>query len=232
MAAEEQRLNPTTCCGSLPNTVLCLTNIIDGNGAFEHSLLQTPIKRDVVQLFVQAQAITTPTVSEYFGAREVMRRGGPDAEPKLRRFYPEWAAGFALWPEDTYEGAPLRDDMPTKDNAGHHAEIMKAGGCVAVGLHTTPAIGTHHEMWYFVEGGMSPHDALRAGTLCGAIAIGHGKDIGSIEPGKLADFVILDRNPLDDIRNTTAIRYVMKDGRLYDDETLDEVWPRNIARGQ
>jgi hypothetical protein len=44
--------------------------------------------------------------------------------------------------------------------------------------------------------------------------------------GKLADLQVLDRNPLADIRNTNSIRYVMKNGRLYDGNTLDEVWPR------
>jgi imidazolonepropionase-like amidohydrolase len=75
-------------------------------------------------------------------------------------------------------------------------------------------------------GGMSNHDALRIATSMGAEAIGLGQDLGTIEQGKLADLVVLDRNPLDNIRNTAAIRYVMKNGRLYNGNTLDEIYPR------
>jgi len=74
-------------------------------------------------------------------------------------------------------------------------------------------------------GGMTPAEALRAGTIGSATAIGRGVDFGSLEPGKYADLVILERNPLTDIANTLAIAAVMEGGRLRDGATLTELWP-------
>jgi imidazolonepropionase-like amidohydrolase len=72
---------------------------------------------------------------------------------------------------------------------------------------------------------MSNLEALRAGTLYGAEAIGLAQDLGSLEPGKLADLVVLSKDPLADIQNTTSVRYVMKNGQLFEGDTLNEVWP-------
>ena len=87
-------------------------------------------------------------------------------------------------------------------------------------------LGVHWELWNIASGGMANHDVLRVGTIFGAEAIGVGKDLGSLEVGKLADLQVLDRNPLENIRNTNSLRFVMKNGRLYDANTLQEVAPR------
>jgi imidazolonepropionase-like amidohydrolase len=81
------------------------------------------------------------------------------------------------------------------------------------------------ELWMYQMGGMANHDVLRVGTIYGAEAIGLDKDLGSIEPGKVADIQVLDKNPLDNIRNTNTIKYVMQNGRLFDGNTLDQIWP-------
>ena len=75
------------------------------------------------------------------------------------------------------------------------------------------------------SGDMTTMETLRIATIYGAESIGYGADLGSIEPGKLADLQVLDRNPLEDIKNSTSIRYVMKNGELFDAATLDRVWP-------
>jgi imidazolonepropionase-like amidohydrolase len=86
-------------------------------------------------------------------------------------------------------------------------------------------IGYHWEMWALSEGGLGPLDVLRAATLHGAEAIGYAQDLGSLEPNKFADLLVLDKDPLTDIHNTTSIRYVMKNGELFEGNTLDRIWP-------
>jgi imidazolonepropionase-like amidohydrolase len=112
-----------------------------------------------------------------------------------------------------------------------HAEFVKdlveAGGKAGVGSHgQLQGLGYHWELWAMASADMDPHDALMVATLYGAQAIGLDQDLGSIEPGKLADLVVLAANPLDDIRNTNAVESVMMNGRLYDAATLDETYPR------
>ncbi len=86
-------------------------------------------------------------------------------------------------------------------------------------------IGCHWELWALQSGGMTPMEALRCATIFGAEAIGLNQDVGSLEIGKLADLVVLDQNPLTDIRNSNTIRFVMKNGELYEGDTMDQLWP-------
>jgi adenine deaminase len=91
-------------------------------------------------------------------------------------------------------------------------------------------IGAHWEIWMLAQGGMSPLQALRCATINGANYLGMDKEIGSLEPGKLADMVVLDDNPLEDIRNTESVRYVIVNGRLYDAESMNEIGNREKPR--
>jgi len=103
---------------------------------------------------------------------------------------------------------------------------VKAGGRAGVGSHgQMQGLGYHWELWSIQSGGLSNLEALRVATTFGAEAIGMLQDVGSLEPGKLADLVVLDKDPLEDIRNSNTVRYVMKNGEIFDGNSLDRVWP-------
>jgi len=103
-------------------------------------------------------------------------------------------------------------------------KVDAAGGVVNTGAHgNLQGLGMHWEMWALAEGDMSNLHVLRAGTLNGARKLGLEKQIGTLEAGKLADLLVLDANPLENIRNTNSVRYTMVNGRLYDSLTMNEI---------
>jgi hypothetical protein len=224
-AARDLSLSPTNEGDA--DFMLDLTHILDGHAGVEHTLPTYPLYKDVVQLLVESQVTNTPvltvayggpTAQEYFTSRYDLR-----AEPTLKRFWPQsyldQRTNSTQWRPDSMYAFPKY--------ARESAKVAAAGGRVAVGSHgNLQGVGYHLEMWALGMGGMKPADVLHAATMTGALAIGHAQDLGSLEPGKLADLQVLDKNPLENLRNTNTVRFVMKNGRLYEAATLHEVWPR------
>ena len=240
MAAKEQELLPTTEAGL--DMKYDLEMIIDGYPGLEHSFPIFPLYRDVISLAAATRIAYTPTLLVSFGGpfgeNWFFTRENPHDDPKLRRFIPHAeldrvtrrrGAGVDAGPGGWFR----EEEYVFRQHAEGVKAIVEAGGIAGVGSHgQLQGLGYHWELWAIQSGGLSGHDALRVATALGAEAIGLEGDLGSIAPGKLADLVVLDANPLDDIRNTNRIRYVMKNGRLYDADTLDETWPRSRPLGK
>jgi cytosine/adenosine deaminase-related metal-dependent hydrolase len=85
-------------------------------------------------------------------------------------------------------------------------------------------------MWMMEQGGFTPWEAIRGATIDGAAYIGLDGDIGSIEKGKLADLVIIDGNPLEDLRRSEYVTHTMINGRLYDVTTMNQIAPDRVER--
>ncbi len=205
--------------------------ILDGQTGWEHLLANLPIYKDAAMFFGKAGAVYSPTsivAGHVHGSMQWFRQlQDLRADAKYRRFMPtvtleRTLAGLQRLPKSAFSFPIIAEGL---------ADIVRAGGHGALGEHgEQPGIGTHWELWAYAEA-LTPMEALKVATLDGAYFIGLERETGSLARGKLADLVVLNSDPLRDIRNSADIAYVMKAGRLYDDETLTELWPTRREYG-
>jgi hypothetical protein len=207
-----------------------MTHILDGHTTVEHALPVAPLYQPEIRLFAESGTCYTPTL--------VVGYGGLWGENY-------WYAKTKVWederllrfvPRSVVDPRARRRVLATDDEEYHHiaiaktaAAIEKAGGNVEIGAHgQLQGLADHWETWMLAQGGMTPHEALRCATFGGAKALCLEKRLGSIRPGMLADLVLIEGKPLEEIRDSEKIRWTMVNGRLYDARTLDQVAPDKV----
>lgn len=203
-----------------------LSEVVDGHTTVEHNIPIAPLYKDVTTLWAATKTHNTPTLIVNYGSvngeyywyqntnvweKERLLAFTPraiiDSRSRHRTMIPdeEYQNGHIL----TSKSLKKLSDAGVKINLGAHGQIQ--------------GIGAHWELWMLQQGGMTNMEALRCATINGAISLGMDEQLGSIKAGKLADLIVLDKNPLEDIRNSEFVKYTMVNGRLYDSATMNEI---------
>jgi imidazolonepropionase-like amidohydrolase len=207
--------------------------VMDGHSGIEHSLSVGQLYKDVITLFATSRAGYTATL--------LVSYGGQPGENWFYQHYNVWENEKLqqYFPARSIDARSRRRTMSAEDDfnhkrVSHHLmQIDAAGGLITLGAHgQLQGLGAHWEMWALTHGGMEPHNALKAATINGAEYLGMDSDLGSIAAGKLADIVVLDKNPLDQIENSDSVSLTVINGVVYDADSMDQLWPQQVERGK
>ncbi len=203
-----------------------LTMVIDGHTGVEHNIPVAPVYKDVLELWSHSGSGYTPTLIVNYGGMNGefywYERDNVWENKKLLTFTPRSIVDSRSrhrmkTPQEEYKNGHILVSETAKS-------LSDAGVKVNMGAHgQLQGLGAHWETWMLQQGGMSNLESLKAATINSAEYIGAGEDIGSLKEGKLADLIIMDENPLENIENTNSIKMVMVNGRLYDTDTMNEI---------
>lgn len=232
-AARELGVNVVPEGGS--NFYSNMSMIFDGHTGIEHNIPVNPVYKDVLSLWKNSKTGYTPTLIVNYGGMngemEWYQKSNVWENKTLLKYTPRYVVDSRsrhriMIPEEEYKnGHVLTSETVTA--------LAKEGVKVNLGAHgQLQGLGAHWELWMLQQGGLSNHEALKAATINGADYIGVSDEIGSLEKGKLADLIIMDKNPLENIQNTNSVIYTMVNGRLYDISTMNEVGNYNKKRSK
>ncbi len=210
-----------------------MSMILDGHTGIEHNIPIYPVYKDVKTLWSNSNTGYTPTLVVNYGSvsgeyywyqnskvweKNHLLKYTPRSviDPRSRH--------RTMIPQEEYENGHILSAAMAK-------ELLREGVNVNLGAHgQLQGLGAHWELWMFEQGGMSEMEALQVATINGARYLGMDHELGSLEKGKLADLIILEGNPLEDIRATENVTHTMVNGRLYDTATMNETGSREKER--
>lgn len=209
-----------------------MSMVVDGHTGIEHSIPVAAIYDDVKQLWAGSNTAYVPTLGVGYGGIWGERYWYDKTDVWKHPILSKYVPAKVLEPASVRRYKAPLEDYNHFNNARVATELQNEGVDVLLGAHgQREGLAAHWEMWMFGQGGMEPLNIIKASTIDGAKYIGMDKDLGSLKTGKLADLVILNQDPLQDIETSDDIHQVMLNGRLYDVDSMNQIYPKEKQRG-